>query len=149
MLLFLDFDGVLHGTHCSPEQLFCHVPNLEAVLREFPTVNVVISSTWRYYHSLEKLKQYFSPDIAMRIVGVTPFEYDNRFQNTLENNREAEILAYLDLHDNNQPWLALDDVLWQFPHHQDRVVSCLGIVGLNASVLTELYERLSQLTLIS
>ncbi|MFZ3000646.1 MAG: HAD domain-containing protein [Undibacterium umbellatum] len=48
MILFLDFDGVLHPEPCYDKtQLFSCLPRLEAILRDFPTVQIVISSTWR------------------------------------------------------------------------------------------------------
>lgn len=47
MILFLDFDGVLHTEHddgpTPDESVFCHLPRFEAVMRDFPTVEIVIS----------------------------------------------------------------------------------------------------------
>ena len=46
MILFLDFDGVLHPEPCYDKQsFFCCLPRLENVLRDFPKVRVVISNT--------------------------------------------------------------------------------------------------------
>jgi len=71
--LFLDFDGVLHPEPCfDRSRLFCQLPVLEAVLRDFPEVDIVISSSWRELLHLDDLKSLFSGDIAWRIVGVTP-----------------------------------------------------------------------------
>ncbi len=73
MILFLDFDGVLHPEPCySDSDLFCHRPLFESVMREFPDIEIVISSTWRQNRSLAQLKALFSDDIAACIVGVTP-----------------------------------------------------------------------------
>ena len=51
MILFLDFDGVLHPEgedHIFKGGVdFCFLPRLEALLREFPQVKIVISSSWR------------------------------------------------------------------------------------------------------
>lgn len=47
MILFLDFDGVLHPYPCKPEQAFSAAPRLLAVLDDFPHVDVVVSSSWR------------------------------------------------------------------------------------------------------
>ena len=57
MIVFLDFDGVLHPEFDpdDPERpkqnsdLFCRLPLIEAVLREFSQVEIVISSAWRMY----------------------------------------------------------------------------------------------------
>lgn len=71
--LFLDFDGVLHPFLArSSAEAFCHLPRLERVLREFPAVQIVIASTQRESVPLTHLAQRFSPDIAARIVGITP-----------------------------------------------------------------------------
>ena len=48
MTLFLDFDGVLHpegeGPLPNDGTDFCFLPRLEALLRDYPHVGVVISS---------------------------------------------------------------------------------------------------------
>jgi hypothetical protein len=91
MIVFLDFDGVLHPEFDTddPERLkqnsalFCRLPLIEAVLREFPQVEIVISSAWRMYFmdiedALKHLRAHFSFDIAQRVVGVTPqYKYLN------------------------------------------------------------------------
>ena len=49
MILFLDFDGVLHPEPCDEDgEPFCNLPALEAILRDFPAVEIVISSMWRF-----------------------------------------------------------------------------------------------------
>lgn len=51
MILFLDFDGVLHPLFTLPElspeesRPFCYLPRFAAVLHDYPHVEVVISST--------------------------------------------------------------------------------------------------------
>lgn len=49
MILFLDFDGVLHPEgedHILNGGVdFCFLPRLESLLREFPHVKIVISSS--------------------------------------------------------------------------------------------------------
>jgi hypothetical protein len=48
-IFFLDFDGVLHPQYehepVPTELAFCHLARFEAILREFPSVEIVISST--------------------------------------------------------------------------------------------------------
>jgi hypothetical protein len=73
MILFLDIDGVLHPEILRGKNtLFGRLPLVEEVLREYPAVDIVISSAWRLKHTLAELRSNFSPDIAARIVGVTP-----------------------------------------------------------------------------
>lgn len=45
MILFLNFDGVLHPFLArSGPDAFCYLRRLESVLREFPTVRVMIAT---------------------------------------------------------------------------------------------------------
>ena len=53
-LLFLDFDGVLHPTHFAGEDPFNRADLLEEVLANLQ-VEIVISSSWRFTHSVSKL----------------------------------------------------------------------------------------------
>ena len=71
-IVFLDFDGVTHPEPCKGVNYFCHLPLIEAVLQEYPAVDIVISSSWRdpELHSLDDLRGFLSPDIAARVVGV-------------------------------------------------------------------------------
>jgi hypothetical protein len=133
-LLFLDFDGVLHPQHEGqqvPEDMaFCHLPRLEALLRNFSEVEVVISSTWREQVKLESLKRHFSDDIAARIIGTTPVV--NAGNSVLFHRREIEILQWLaDSGVTNSRWCALDDAHWQFLHHKENLVACKSYLGFD------------------
>jgi hypothetical protein len=104
-VLFVDFDGVLHPLNCEQEELFTCVPLLEAVLRDFPEVRVVVSSSWREVRSLRELRGFFSADVAERIVDKTPslpWREGRPF-------REAECAAWIAAHAPGARWLALDD----------------------------------------
>ena len=76
MILFMDFDYVLHpegeGHLSSDGTDFCFLPRLEALLREFPNVKIVISSSWREQLRYETLLKPFSDDIRARIIGAPP-----------------------------------------------------------------------------
>lgn len=148
MIIFLDFDGVLHpqydGAWVRPEQAFCHLPRLEAVLRAFPGVDLVVSSEWRRQFPLAALRARFSPDIAARIVGATPVaasaEHAGRY---VPARREAEILQWLDSADRaTEPWLALDDAVWQFDRYRDRVIACPAHTGFDGLAEAALRQRL-------
>lgn len=111
MIIFLDFDGVLHHIRAHEHEGFQHVPALENVLLDFLSVQIVISSSWRYFESLEQLKEHFSPDIAERIIDVTP---------TLEPTwqqyaRFKEISAWISENNYKGDWLAIDDQYGEFP----------------------------------
>ena len=75
MLLFLDFDGVLHSAYAfRQEQMFSQVPLFERFFRQPENAHIqfVISSTWRSGRDLAALRRPFSPDIAQRIIDKTP-----------------------------------------------------------------------------
>lgn len=146
MIIFLDFDGVLHPEHdgepTPAEREFCHLPRFEAIMRDYPEVEIVISSTWREYLSLGELRARFSPNIAARIIGVTPLtpRIDGKY---LPARREGEILDWLTAAGRGQePWLALDDAAWQFPQYRNNLVVCSWRIGLDESVEAALRKRL-------
>ncbi|MGJ7558535.1 HAD domain-containing protein [Variovorax sp. RB3P1] len=109
-LLFLDVDGVLHpvGTDYSfSSKFFSHLTLLEELLREFSSVDVVLSSDWRLAESIEQLQRYFSADIRHRIIGATP-QIDPDV--AIHHRRQLEIQAWLDGNDRSDAeWVALDD----------------------------------------
>lgn len=57
MILFLDFDGVMHPVN--QVDLFCREEHLARVLRDFPGIDIVISSSWRETHTLKNMKTFF------------------------------------------------------------------------------------------
>jgi hypothetical protein len=135
VILFLDFDGVLHlegeGRLPSDGTDFCFLPSLEALLREFPHVRIVISSSWRERLTFEALAAPFAEDIHPRILGVTPPRGAGSAHAFA--HREGEILAWRQAHGAlDEPWVALDDAEWQFDRHKDRLVVCGSFVGFDA-----------------
>jgi HAD domain in Swiss Army Knife RNA repair proteins len=111
MIIFIDFDGVLHGVQAIESEGFAHVQALEVVLREFPDVQIVISSSWRYHENLDQLRAHFSADIAKRIVGVTP----TLMPTWQEYARFLEISAWIEQNDYWGDWIAIDDQYGEFP----------------------------------
>ncbi|MBT2334076.1 hypothetical protein J7E49_09180 [Variovorax paradoxus] len=109
-LLFLDIDGVLHPVETGysfSSRFFSHLPLLEELLREFKSVEVVISSDWRRAESIEQLQRYFSADIRHRIIGATPQIAPHV---AVHHRRQLEIQAWLDGNGRSDAeWVALDD----------------------------------------
>uniref|UniRef100_UPI000D3D2AF5 HAD domain-containing protein n=1 Tax=unclassified Variovorax TaxID=663243 RepID=UPI000D3D2AF5 len=109
-LLFLDVDGVLHPVETDysfSSRFFSHLPLLEELLREFRSVDVVISSDWRVAESVEQLQRYFSEDIRHGIIGATP-QLD--LNAAVQHQRRLEIQAWLKGNDRDDAeWVALDD----------------------------------------
>jgi len=106
-------------------------------MRDFPDWKIVISSSWREEYSLEALRSFFSPDIAARVVGVTPFVLSNdKFL------REAEIWQYLvSAEQQSSAWIALDDA-GHFFSNKSNLVLCSSDVGLDADAAEKLRNRL-------
>ena len=142
MILFLDFDGVLHpqydGQQVPSDVAFCHLPRFEAVMRCFPNVEIVISSTWREQFELNTLRARFSPDIALRIIGVTPLSADMLTANE-PKIRECEIISWLQVNNRQgEEWIAIDDCAWQFNKHKNRLIVCKGYIGMDLDVEAKL-----------
>lgn len=134
MLLFLDFDGVLHPDGfrypVKDFRYFHLLPRLESVLHVHPHVHVVISSLWRLRMELPQLREIFSPDIRDRVIDTThlPLRFDDAIY--ILAFREREIVRWLEANGGiDQPWVALDDA--PFLHHLDRLVSCESLVGFD------------------
>lgn len=109
--LFLDFDGVTHrvfpveGEDDESNAHFAFVPNIVRALEGMPfVVKVVISSTWRRTHPLDKLRNFLG-DLGHMVVGSTPVHSDgNR-----EGGRLAEVRQWIADNDPGAIWVALDD----------------------------------------
>lgn len=109
--LYLDFDGVLHplGTpvldaagHWHPEWpgLFCWLPLLEHALRPYPATQIVVSSSWRFFHSDAELGSFLGP-LAARFKGITMSDHEDW-------SRLDEILRHAE-ESGHKRFLALDD----------------------------------------
>ncbi|MBL8354918.1 MAG: hypothetical protein JNM01_08790 [Delftia acidovorans] len=148
-IVFLDFDGVLHPEFCHESKHFCRLPLMEDLLRQASTCLVVISSTWRLQAPVEKLRKHFSPDIAERILGVTPSYPELReVPNTLLGyHRQAECRAWLWANNAaHVPWLAVDDRPWLFMPFCGSLFVTNGLEGVTEGIAPQLAVRLHQLT---
>ncbi len=120
MLLFLDFDGVLHPEPADTDELFSCAPMLWKILRACPSVDVVFSTSWRTQHSVDELINFVTngggEDLAHRFIGATPVLADKaRYETKRGFVREDECLAWLVGNGRqDQRWLAVDDFRWFF-----------------------------------
>jgi hypothetical protein len=110
--VFLDFDGVMRRLSSTPFEFDADCrERFENVLREHPHARVVIASIWRLGLSLDALRKMFSPDIAPRVVGVTP-----EASSLIKHYRLREVLGYLKRHGAaDAPWVIIDDNRAQYP----------------------------------
>lgn len=134
MILFLDFDGTTHPIPCKDRDFFSCLPRLENVLRDYPQVQIVISSLWRCDQPLEQLRGYFSEDMRPRVIDTTPWitEYDVKGFFLVAHTRHAEILEWIAQHDYNGPWVALDDAWREFPDGCEQLIPCAMERGFDA-----------------
>jgi hypothetical protein len=139
-IIFLDFDGVLHPDGVG---LFSQLPLFESFLSKMPGAEVVVSSTWREDHTLEELRQFFSPALRNRISGVTP-SLDGGYD---LGGRQKEIQSYLttaNLDDNDCSWVALDDIALFFEDSCKNLVltdSSNGFTAQEGEKLVAWYNR--------
>ena len=150
MVLFLDFDGVLHPETTRDEPLFCRLPLLEQWLRARPKVDVVISSSWRYSHKLDGLVVHFAKDIRPRILGLTPIRPAKLVGEAyLQASAAGRIARSLEcsvwMAGSSEPhrrWVALDDMPALFEPGCPELVLCSPDTGLTQVELDELDHRL-------
>jgi len=147
LILFLDFDGVLHSSDgAGPLPLLVCVPRLAAWLEEWPGVDVVISSSWRTDHSQRELVDLLGP-IGSRVVGSTPTVPHQRDDNVYPSSkmavftheRQKEIEFWMALSwDPARPWVALDDMPFLFEPDCPHLVVCSRSHGLSQENLLAL-----------
>jgi hypothetical protein len=120
--LFLDFDGVLHPNLAAPHQRFGRLPLLVEAIDQ-SSVEIVISSSWRFEWSLARMKGFFPESLRPRIVATTGPAHIGRHARWQEINRyctEASI----------SHWRALDDARFEFPDPCEQLIACDGGRGL-------------------
>jgi hypothetical protein len=146
MILFTEFNDVIHpeyfpGTvparyRANTDDFSC-LPQLERLLREFPLLQIVISSTWRLRRSLEELRTFFSPDIAERIIGITP-ELPS-----MPYRRQREIETWIAQHAPGQPWVALDNDRRLYDPSRPNVFFTDALVGLDLDTARRFHQWIS------
>jgi hypothetical protein len=134
--LFLDFDGVLHPTLCKPDEYFCRLPFFEDCVHE-KSLNIVISSSWRFHHTFNELISLFPRHLQGMIVGVTGKAVVG------QHSRWNEILNYTNLN-GTQNWKILDDSNFEFPSNTSQVILCDGAVGITDKEVVLVREWLEQ-----
>lgn len=109
IVIFLDFDGVLHkfGEDALDDEfrllpnpnLFCWRGILAEALRPWPEVKIVISSDWARLFSDENLARLIGPELGERMIGVVETRAADRAREVLKDAQRRGLSR----------WLALDD----------------------------------------
>ena len=138
MILFLDFDGVLHPVVRSKDA-FCRLPLLAAWLQEWPGVDVVVSSSWRALVPQRELVDLLGLVVGQRVVGCTPDLPRPTLRRFCLAEREQEIGMWLEISwEPQRPWVALDDWALLFFPDSPRLVLCDDLEGITPAVLDQL-----------
>lgn len=139
MIVFLDFDGVLHPIPNNGSTDFSALPLFETWLREHEQVKLVISSSWREIMGMDVLKAIFSADLRDRIIDKCP---TIEFVGHQEYWRYMEIMEWMEINQYKGAWLALDDMDTAFPKGLPQLVACQTKIGIDSKILTELTEKI-------
>lgn len=109
MILFLDFDGVLHPHPNDGAQFTC-APRVWELLDLHPEVSVVFSTGWRFEHAVTDLRQFATSQggehLANRFIDATPLLRHDADA----GSRERDCRAWLAGNRHAGPWLAVDDM---------------------------------------
>lgn len=145
VILFLDFDGVLHPDPC-PEagRLFEHAPRLVHALAPFPEVCIVLSTAWRQLYPLGRLMGLLPAELGRRVVGRTPNFGDFAARPALvPYRRHAECEHWLVSQQHEHlPWVAIDDREHWFEPYCEALVRCHPAVGFDEEAAARLHAKL-------
>jgi hypothetical protein len=158
MLLFLDFDGVLHPdevylTRKGPElrasgTLFMWAEILAEELVQWPQVEIVLSSSWVRTLGFHRAKNYLPESLKTRVIGSTWhssmakewadkiwWDQSTRHGQIRRHVGRANLINWLAIDDNAEGWAASD---------LHRLVHTNGQLGLSdIRALSELRTKLS------
>lgn len=118
-VLYLDYDGVLHhedvwwhyrrGAYVKPAgfALFEHAPLLADLLRPYPSVRIVLSTSWVRVRRFSRAKKRLLPELRERVIGAT-------FHTAMNQARFEALSRGMQVWEDvqrRQPsdWFALDD----------------------------------------
>jgi len=157
LVLFLDFDGVLHPQDCPAQEMFCFMGNFVDAMRIIDPEHrmpIVISSMWRHRVSVDGLRSRFPGDIASQIVGATPYKTlaeveaitDWTIYGGIESkkrHRQREVMQWMNEFAPDGDWIAIDDRPQYFHRNEPRlfVVPGEGLSGFTTEVATSFISR--------
>ena len=122
-VVYLDFDGVLHPSSPVMDGLFSRSYLLEPLF-ENSDASIVISSSWRFTHSLEQLQAKLPSHLAQRVIGITGDAVIGK------HARYQEIMNHVRQLEPGTRWCALDDSYWEFPTSCKELIRCNPNTGI-------------------
>jgi len=130
-IVYLDFDGVLHPTSLVTEGLLSRVHLLEHLF-ENGCASIVISSSWRFTHSLSSLQAKLPSILAKSVIGMTGDAIIGK------HARYQEIINHVHTLEGPIDWRALDDSYWEFPPYCQELIRCNPNTGVGPKEVAQL-----------
>ncbi|MFL9886174.1 HAD domain-containing protein [Paraburkholderia agricolaris] len=117
--LFVDYDGTLHAGHAlidtagqitldSGRALFEFVPLLVEMLEPYPSVEIVLTTSWLATLPEDKVISYLPAKLARRVVGTTQGR-KARFSYLRDGTGRTDIITCYAFGKRLKHWLAIDD----------------------------------------
>ena len=160
LVLYLDFDGVLHNENClwhprrgpyldAPDghTLFEHAPLLADILAPFPEIKIVLSTSWVRQYGCTGTAKKLPPDLRNRVIGATWHSaYKHLEQEWISAPRGMQIWGDVQRR-HPLAWLAVDDDHFGWPKWAlDNYVKTDAADGIsNPRVLAVLQEKVAWL----
>lgn len=116
MILFLDYDGVLHPTRAGDGSLFMWAEPLAELLAERPHVQIVLSTSWARHLPFEQVRDFLPVPLRRRVVGSTwhrirtdpDFSRGLQFSYWQDSSRYQQVKRWVNVH-RLRRWVAIDD----------------------------------------
>ena len=157
MLLYLDYDGVLHPDAVyldarnrvylrGEDMLFEHATLLEALLAPYPLLKIVLSTSWVRIKGFDRACRRLPQALRERVIGATwhsRFMQDGQLLDWWVNHSSRYEQIRRDIV-RRQPgdWMALDDDERGWPSSEARhLVACDPMRGLGEWRTREAFER--------
>jgi hypothetical protein len=145
-ICYLDYEAVLHDGNvlrnrtrgmsiATPGRTFFEwMPLLEELLAPYPTMKIVLSTTWVREVGFDKARQELSPSLRERVIGATFHAMPRGMQILGDVNRR-----------NPSAWFALDDDDFGWPARQRaHLIQTTDALGLSdPAVQQQVRERLA------
>ncbi|GGP26814.1 hypothetical protein GCM10010971_26330 [Silvimonas amylolytica] len=124
-------------------ELFMWVHHLDAALKDYPEVRIILSTSWVKGYGFERTKAYLPESLQLRVIGGTwdpsfnKREYDKK-------TRCQEIVACV-VRERLERWCAVDDDVWDWsPKYKEHLVATDSRKGLgDPAALARLGELLT------
>jgi len=139
-VLFLDFDGVIHrlSAYVTPQglvsanssiRLFEFAPILTTLLEPYPTVEIVLSTSWVRGFGFQYARDALPVHLRNRVSDAT---YDPESREAWawpEIGRGIQVMRYVEMHGLTR-WLAIDDENDGFEEDTPHFIQCDPKLGL-------------------